>query len=46
MFGISNEVEDRGEMRRAGREETEEEGEEGNVAFVADVDRFICFMNG
>ena len=42
MFGISDEVEDGGEVRRRGREETEEEGEEGDVAFVAYVNRFVC----
>jgi len=42
VLGITHEVEDGGEVRRGGREEAEEEGEEGNVAWVADVDRLVC----
>ena len=43
---VAQELEDRAEVRRVGREEREQEGEEREVAFVADVVGFVCRARG
>jgi len=46
-FGrVGYEVEDRFEARAVGREEAGEEGEDGDVALVADVDAFLVVIDG
>lgn len=42
MLGVAEELQGRAEMGRVGREERKHKGEEGDVAAVADVVRFVC----
>lgn len=42
VFGVLDVFEDGVEVRRVGRKETKEEGEDGDVAFVADVVGLVC----